>query len=248
MELLMKQQRYAGRGLLVALLLSPLLVLAEPDSNTVIRQALTKIIPGAHDIRISPSPVPGLSEVLLGSNVYYATNDGKYILQGSLIELATRTDLTEERMKGVRLDVLGKVDEKDMIVFAAPEERHVITVFTDIDCGYCRKLHQEVGEFNKRGISVHYLAYPRSGPQAPSFQKAVSVWCSKDRNDALTRAKAGKEVTADACDSPVQAQFEIGQQVGVTGTPAILLEDGSLLPGYVPAERLAAELDKKSKS
>jgi len=189
-----------------------------------------------------------MSEVMLGNTLYYATNDGKYIMQGNLIELATRTDLTEERMKGIRKDLLGKVDEKDMIVFSAPEERHVITVFTDIDCGYCRKLHKEVGDFNKRGISVHYVAFPRSGLNSPSFKKAVTVWCSEDRNDAMTRAKNGEDLAEVTCDNPVGAEYQLGQQVGVQGTPAILLEDGSLLPGYVPAERLAAELDKRPKS
>jgi len=236
----------AGRGLLLSLLLLPAIAPAEPDSAAVIRKALEKFLPHGLAIEVAPSPVPGLSEVMLGNSVYYASNDGKYILQGSLIELATRTDLTEERMKGVRLGLVNEIDSKDMIIFAAPEEKHVITVFTDIDCGYCRKLHSEIGEFNKRGISVHYLSYPRNGLKAPSYHKAVSVWCSKDRNAALTLAKSGGEIPELNCDNPVREQFMLGQKIGVQGTPAILLEDGSLLPGYLPADRMAEKLEQHS--
>ncbi len=216
----------------------------ENTTDTVIRTAIKKVLPNVAIDQITPSPVDGVSEVIMGANLYYATNDGKYLMQGSLIDLKTRVDLSSERLNGVRLGILNKVDQKGMIIFPASEERHVITVFTDIDCGYCRKLHQEVGEFNKRGITVRYLAFPRTGVNSPSFNKAENVWCSKDRQDALTRAKAGEELPAVKCDNPVGAQLELGQQLGVNGTPALFLEDGELLPGYVPAEKLAAELDR----
>ena len=241
----MKQLKYAGRGLLVAILLLPsATVLASPDSDAVIRQALTKIIPAAHDIKIAPSPVPGLSEVLLGSNVYYATNDGKYILQGNLIELATRTDLTEERMKGVRKDELGKVEEQDEIIFAAPDERHVITVFTDIDCGYCRQFHREIAKVNALGIEVHYLFYPRTGPDTESWYKAEKVWCAEDRKTALTEAKLGGQVPDDSCESnPVESHYDLGNLIGVRGTPSIFAANGEQLGGYVAPDELLELLE-----
>ena len=233
-------------GLLLSMLLGwNAATAAEADSAAAIRKALTKIVSPGQNIEIMPAPIEGMSEVLLGNQVYYATNDGKYILQGNLIELATRTDLTEERLKGIRLALLDEVATQDMIVFAAPQERHVITVFTDIDCGYCRKLHREVGDYNKHGISVHYLSFPRSGLNSPSYKKAVAVWCSKDRNQAMTLAKNGETVPDVNCDNPVQKEYLLGQRVGIQGTPAIVLEDGSLLPGYVPADKLARELESR---
>ena len=132
-----------------------------------------------------------------------------------------------------------------MIVFSPKEVKHTISVFTDIDCGYCRKLHNEMHKYNELGIKVRYLAYPRSGPGTPSFIKAENVWCADDRQQALTDAKNGKEVKSKACDNPVKQEFLIGTQVGVTGTPAIFLENGQLLPGYFPAERLIKILEQK---
>ena len=230
--------------LLVSVQLAP--VFAGDDSEKLIRAAVGKILPGMDITEITPSPLAGISEVIIGSKLFYVSNDGKYLMQGSLIELATRTDLSEQRMQGIRLAVIKDIKKSDMIIFPAKDERHVITVFTDIDCGYCRKLHSEIKSYNDLGITVQYLMFPRSGPDTPSYDKAVSVWCSKDRQDALTRAKAGETLAKASCDNPIRAQYVIGQQVGVRGTPAILLEDGELLPGYLPAIKLANELEKRS--
>lgn len=238
--------------LATALMLSSSLLLAcavqaaAPSTDTVIRNAIRKILPHARIDEITPSPVKGMSEVIMGSNLYYATNDGRYIFQGSLIDLNSRVDLSQQRLKGIRLGLLKKVKEKDMIIFPAEKQRHVITVFTDIDCGYCRKLHKEIKQYTSRGISVHYLSFPRSGLNTPSYYKAEAVWCSKDRKAALTRAKLGEKVSAPKCDNPVRMEMELGDELGVTGTPSIFLEDGTLLPGYVPADKLAAELDRRA--
>jgi thiol:disulfide interchange protein DsbC len=220
--------------------------LAADDSDKLIRAAIGKILPGMEVTEITPSPLAGVSEVIIGSKLFYASNDGKYLLQGNLIELATRTDLSEQRLKGIRLAVIKDIKKSDMIIFPAKNERHVITVFTDIDCGYCRKLHAEIDQYNELGITVQYLMFPRSGPNTPSYDKAVSVWCSKDRQKALTRSKAGETLAKADCDNPIRAQYVIGQQLGVRGTPALLLDDGELLPGYLPAIKLASELDKHS--
>jgi thiol:disulfide interchange protein DsbC len=221
-------------------------VLAGDDSDKLIRAAIGKILPGIPIDEITPSPLAGMSEVIIGSKLFYASNDGKYLMQGNLIELATRTDLSEQRLQGIRLGVIKDVKKDDMIIFPAKNQRYVITVFTDIDCGYCRKLHSEIKQYNDLGITVQYLMFPRSGPDTPSYDKAVSVWCSEDRKDALTRAKAGETLDKATCDNPVRAQYAIGQQLGVRGTPALLLEDGMLLPGYMPASKLVNELKKHS--
>jgi len=217
------------------------------DSNrAVIEKSLQSIAPGFKVDEIAPSPINGVSEVLVGPRLFYVTNDGKYLFQGSLIDIESRTDLSEERRKAARLKAVNAVSEDDMIIFPAKNPRHTITVFTDIDCGYCRKLHKEIDQFNANGITVRYLMFPRSGIDTPSYYKAVSVWCEKDRNAALTEAKAGKVLPRAECDNPVKANMELGELLGVTGTPAMVLDNGELLPGYVPAARLARVLDKQS--
>ena len=222
-------------------------VVAESASKTAIQKSLGAVLPGVTLENIQPSPVDGISEVLVGPRLFYVTNDGKYLLQGSLIDLETRIDVSEERRKGIRLNAINEVGEDNMIIFPAAESRHTITVFTDIDCGYCRKLHNEIDQYNAKGITVRYLMYPRTGVDTPSYQKAVAVWCEKDRQDALTRAKAGEQLKGGTdCANPVQAHFELGQMVGVRGTPALVLDDGEMLPGYIPADKLAKALDESS--
>jgi thiol:disulfide interchange protein DsbC len=217
--------------------------LAESSSREAITKSLSSVFPGTTPSEINPSPMDGVSEVLIGPRLFYITNDGKYLLQGSLIEIATRKDIGEERRNAIRLAAVNDLGEENMIVFPAKDSRHTITVFTDIDCGYCRKLHNEIDQFNAHGITVRYLAFPRSGIGAPSYDKAVSVWCEKDRQAAMTRAKAGETLPKADCDNPVKEEYELGQLIGVQGTPAIVLEDGTLLPGYVPAAKLAKALD-----
>ena len=220
--------------------------IAESADHAAIQKSLQSLLPEFKADKISPSPIKGVSEVLIGPRLFYVTNDGKYLFQGSLIEIASRTDVSEERRKSIRLDAVNAIGEDNMIIFPASKPRHTITVFTDIDCGYCRKLHKEIDQFNERGITVRYLMFPRSGVNTPSYYKAVSVWCEDDRNAALTKSKAGKTLPKASCDNPVKAHMDLGRLLGVKGTPAIVLDDGELLPGYVPAVKLAKVLDKKS--
>ncbi len=219
--------------------------IAGGNNRGAIEKSLRSLAPGFKADSIAPSPIKGISEVQVGPQLYYVTNDGKYLIQGSLIEIKSRTDLSEARRKAIRLDAVNAVGEDNMIIFPASKPRHTITVFTDIDCGYCRKLHKEVGQFNDKGITVRYLMFPRSGVNTPSYYKAVSVWCEDDRNAALTESKAGKTLPKADCDNPVKAHMELGKLLGVNGTPAIVLDDGELFPGYVPAVKMARMLDKK---
>ena len=220
---------------------------AEPASQAAIQKSLGAVLPGVSVDNISPSPVDGISEVLVGPRLFYVTNDGKYLLQGSMIDLETRVDVSEERRKDIRLDAINAVGEENMIVFPAKDARHTITVFTDIDCGYCRKLHNEIDQYNAKGITVRYMMFPRSGANTPSYNKAVAVWCEKDRQDALTRSKAGEELKGGTnCANPVQQHYELGQLIGVRGTPAMVLDDGEMLPGYIPAVKLSKALDESS--
>ncbi|RLA04443.1 MAG: bifunctional protein-disulfide isomerase/oxidoreductase DsbC [Gammaproteobacteria bacterium] len=219
------------------------LSVADTGAQEAITKSLSKIFPGVTPDKIAPSPMEGVSEVLIGPRLMYVSNDGKYLLQGSLIDLKTRTDIGEERRNGIRLDALNDLGEEKMIVFPAKEQKHVITVFTDIDCGYCRKLHGEMDKYNEKGITVRYLMFPRAGIGSASYKKAVSVWCSKDQQDAMTRSKSGENVPNATCDNPVKEEYELGQLIGVRGTPAIIMEDGAMLPGYVPAARLVKALE-----
>ena len=171
---------------------------------------------------------------------------GTYFVVGDVYQRLNQriVNLSDLRRNEDRRELLAGLDESEMVVFepATDNRKAEITVFTDIDCGFCRKLHQEVPELNRLGIAVRYLAYPRAGVGSESFDKIVSAWCSKDQKRALTRAKAGETIPSLTCDNPVARHFELGGRMGVTGTPAIVLESGRLVPGYLPAERLAAEL------
>lgn len=196
---------------------------------------------------IAPSPMAGVVEVVLASGeTLYASEDGEYFLLGSLFQVQGNdfVNLSEQKKNVQRQAWLKEIDEKDTVVFPAKgEEKAVLHVFTDVDCGYCRKLHNEIDDINGLGISVHYLGYPRAGINSASYQKLQSAWCADDRASALTSLKQGGNVPQKACDSTAVAdQYLLGQKMGVTGTPALLTEEGRLIPGYMPAKRLAREL------
>jgi thiol:disulfide interchange protein DsbC len=244
MEFIMKIKQFVAVCLLSLGVLAVHLVNAGTGADDTVRKAMQNVLPNATVDSVTPAPMAGISEVLIGTKLFYVTNDGKYIFDGTLIDLATRTDLSEKRLSSVRHDLINKVSEKDMIIFPADKPRHTMTVFTDIDCGYCRKLHNDIANYNDEGITVRYILFPRSGINTPSYNKAVSVWCSDDRRDALTRAKAGEELPRSTCDNPVKAGMDLGHELGVSGTPALLLESGQLLPGYVPPKKLAQVLDQ----
>lgn len=191
---------------------------------------------------IQPSPIPGLYQVVSGTDVGYVSEDGRFYVDGDIFDMDTRANLTDRSRRAGRLAVMAGVRDEDTIVFAPAEVKHTITVFTATDCGYCRKLHAEMAELNRLGVKVRYLMYPLGGPGTKSWQQAQMVWCSADRNDALTRAKLGQQISAKPCKNPIQEQYELGQQAGVGGTPAIVTEQGDLIGGYMPAARLVERL------
>jgi len=198
-------------------------------------------------VEVTGSEVPGLYEVKLTDGTVLLTDrTGTYFVVGDVYQRINQriVNLSDLRRNEDRRALLANLDESEMVVFepASKDRKAEITVFTDIDCGFCRKLHQEVPELNRLGIAVRYLAYPRAGIGSESFNKIVSAWCSNDQKRALTLAKAGETIESLTCDNPVAKHFDLGGRMGVTGTPAIVLESGRLVPGYLPAERLAAEL------
>lgn len=205
------------------------------------RAALAAKLPNVKAEQIAASPVPGLFEVRIGSKIAYVSADGKYLVQGEIIDLASDQNLTEARREGVRRDVLSGVSEAGMVVFApAKPPTATVTVFTDVDCGYCRKLHKQIADYNARGIKVRYMYFPRSGPGTASWTEAEQVACSADRQAALTRAKLGEKLTTKPCKpNPVSEHYNIGRDFGIQGTPAIVLESGELIGGYMDPEELS---------
>ncbi|EDN65771.1 thiol:disulfide interchange protein DsbC [Beggiatoa sp. PS] len=204
---------------------------------------------------ITPAPITGLFEVVIGSELLYITADGKHFVAGNIFELRpTSTDkdkyepfnLTDQRRTGLRTQELNQLDESEMVVFAPETEtKHTINVFTDVDCPYCAKFHLEVAALNKAGVKVRYLAFPRAGVGSKTYQTMMSIWCAEDRKQAMTDAKARKKIEERQCTNPITKQYELGKRIGITGTPAMVLSDGQLVPGYLPAARLLALLNKK---
>ncbi len=214
-------------------------VQADAASEAKVREAIKTLVPSAQIDSLVASKLTGFYEVTLSGQVLYVSADGKYLVQGMVYDIANKRDLTEEKKSGMRQTALAGVPKNRLISFPAKAEKHRVIVFTDIDCGYCRKLHQQIAEYNNLGITVDYLFFPRSGPNTPSFDKAVTVWCAADRNKAFTDAKAGVEQEKKTCDNPIAEDFELGQKLGVNGTPMIVARDGSQIGGYLaPAQML----------
>jgi len=209
------------------------------DEATV-RKALGNIKPES----IEPAPIKGMYEVVVGTRVVYVSADGRYMLQGELIDVQSRKSLTEPRRRKAILALLDSVSENDMIIFKPEKVKHVITVFTDIDCGYCRKLHKEMDDYLAEGIEVRYMMFPRAGVGSDSYKKAVAVFCSEDRNAALTSAKNGGALDMKSCDNPVDLHMNLVRQLGARGTPFIVFDNGTTQPGYVPAKQLAGLLEQ----
>jgi thiol:disulfide interchange protein DsbC len=216
------------------------------EAEAAINDAIAKAFsPNVAVQSIVPIKDAGLYEVVIENKVFYFSADAGYLIQGNVYALNEGVNLTEKKQTEIRKDLLSAVPEKDMIIYSPEKVKHTITVFTDIDCGYCRKLHEQVKDYNDLGIRVRYLAYPRGGIDSQSYDKAVDVWCAEDRNEALTAAKRGQSVKAGVCNAPVREQFQLGKDLGINGTPAIFLESGMLIPGYVAPERLSLMLEEK---
>lgn len=229
--------------LIIPLLFSGISLAEEADK---LKQQLEQTLPGVTIDGLKKVDNTQFYEGVINGEILYFSADGRYVFQGELVSLKSRTNLTEQRRVSMRKDIIDGLDEKDMIIFEPEKTAHTLTVFTDIDCVYCRKMHSEIEQYQDLGIRIRYMAYPRGGIGSESYDDAVTVWCNEDRRDAMTRAKAGEELEAKTCDNPVKAEFETGQKLGVQGTPALFMENGQMLPGYVPAERLKEILEQTS--
>jgi len=227
---------------------------AESTSSipSVVIESLKGVIKDFDANNISDSPIPGLYEVAVGEDMFYITKDGIYMVMGSIFNLKTRENLTNDRRSQIRQarnperqKAIDAVSEKDMVVFAPETEiKYTVNVFTDVDCGYCAKFHNEVPSLNEAGVKVRYLAFPRAGIGSGTYKEMVSVWCAEDQQQAMTDAKARRKVKPAKCNNPIASQYELGQKIGVNGTPALVLSNGELVPGYLPAKKLIALLEQ----
>jgi thiol:disulfide interchange protein DsbC len=193
------------------------------------------------DVRLSV--IPGVYEVTRDGTIAYVTADARYVMAGDVYDLDTDVNLTENRRRTIRQQVLANVPESQTIVFAPPDPRYVVNVFTDIDCHYCQELHKQIAEYNRLGIAVRYLMYPRTGPKTDSWEKAERVWCAPNKRDALTRAKRGEKIKSPQCPADAVARdYELAETLALRGTPSIFLPSGELIPGYLPPAGLLARL------
>ena len=214
------------------------------DDHAAIREGLRRMAPDATIESIRASGMPGVMEVIVAGDVLYASTDGKFLLQGRLLDTGKRSDLTADTEKTLRAAALSKIGADKRLSFAAAKPTHHVTIFTDVDCGYCRKLHQEIASYNKAGISVDYLFFPRAGLNSPSFDKAAFIWCADDRQATMNQSMspAGLAHGAATCKHPVGETLALAQRIAKAGTPTILAEDGSFLGGYQSVEELSKRL------
>lgn len=211
----------------------------DADVETYIRAQL-----GALPVQsVKPAQVPGLYEVLIGGQVAYFSADMKYLFEGDIVDYKKRINLTEKLRNKLSASAFDDMDKNDYLAFTPKSgAKYVLNVFTDVDCGFCRKFHQEVPALNEKGVEVRYFLYPRAGLASSSAKKLENIWCSSNPQDAMTRVKGGQSVKSKTCENPIKDHIALGHQVGLTGTPLIFTGGGSRISGYRPADQLYAQL------
>lgn len=221
-----------------------------PEGRAV--AAIRQLNPKITVDKVGAAPMKGFREVMVQGQVVYVSDDGRYVFlpgqQGALYDVTAKRNLTEASMATMRKDLLKTIPVSERIVFAPPNPKHTVSVFTDVECGYCRKLHSQIAEYNREGIAIQYLAFPRMGLGSDDHKKMVSVWCSADRRKALTDAKNDRPIPAKDCKNTVTMQYDTGQRAGLSGTPMIIAEDGTTVGGYLEPKQLRQALDQLAAS
>ena len=208
--------------------------IANAGSKDAVLKALAPDTPDS----LTETAISGLYEVIYGAQVFYISDDGRYIFSGNIVDLVDKVNLTEQSQKTARKALLKTIPNEDLIAYPVANKKHTITVFTDIDCPYCQRMHNEQPTLAAAGVELRYLLFPRAGKNSTSYNKSVTVWCSKDKQQAMTDAKAGKKLSPLTCENPIDKHMELAKEFELRGTPTILLEDGTLYPGYLPAKNL----------
>lgn len=217
---------------------------ADPKLDAV-REKISAMFSSIEPQHVNQSPIDGWYTVHKGAIVAYISDDGRYLLQGDLIDLDMQVNLSEKTRTDARHDLVSRLADEDSILFSPADPKYSVTVFTDVDCTYCRKLHSEIDQYLARGIAIRYVLYPRNGRSSRAWSTSEDVWCSPDRAGALTAAKLDRKFETSACDASMIAKhYELGQEIGLNGTPAIVFEDGTLIAGYLPADALSVRLSE----
>lgn len=216
---------------------------AEAGDDAKARAAIARLVPDAAIESIAPAPMAGWYTAVVNGSDVYVSADGEYLMSGALWKVAQKENLTELARADRRREAIAAVPADHKISFAAEQPRHAVTVFTALDCGYCRKLHEQVAAYNQAGISIEYVLFPRGGLQSPAHQESVSVWCADDRRNALTLAKRGEPVEPKICPNPIAENLALAQKLGLTSTPTIVASDGTVMLGFVPPAELSQRLD-----
>ncbi len=218
---------------------------ADLSPEDQLRESMARLAPDMEITAISESVMPGVYELVSGAQVFYLTPDGKYMLEGSIIDLEHRVDISEQRRGGLQMSLINQIPEDQMLVFnnETGDAERSITVFTDTDCGYCQRLHQEIETITDANIRVRYLLFPRAGFESASSEELQSVWCADDQQEAMTIAKTGGRVPSATCENPIESHMNLARQVGLRGTPLIYLDNGTKIPGYQPAAQLIEQIN-----
>ena len=229
-------------GLMACFLLSTAQADVAADIEKV-REKASKMFRGVGDATIVESPAKNVYRIGFDTGGFaFAYVDGDFVLLGDSYNVEELVNLTEKATNERMIAAIDEVPTSKMIVYGPKDAKRHITVFTDIDCGFCRKLHNEVPALNEAGVQVRYLAYPRAGINSGSYNKYVSVWCNDDQQQSLTDAKNGKSVPAATCDNPIAETHGVAKSIGIRGTPTVVLDNGSVNPGYAPAADLIKQL------
>jgi thiol:disulfide interchange protein DsbC len=215
---------------------------AEDDATKFVGEILHKVAPNAKVQSVAPAPMAGFYAVVADGHPIYISADGKYLIEGHVVDVAAKRDIMEDGLQGVRKAALDGIAANKKLTFAPAKPKHHVTVFTDPDCPYCRQFHKQIAEYNKLGIAVDYLLFPLPIHKGADV-KSVTVWCSKDRNTSFTEAINGATLPQQTCANPIGEIINVAESTGITGTPAILADDGTMLGGYVPPDQLAKRLD-----
>lgn len=228
---------------MLLIVVSPAIADGDSEELQQVRATVSGMFDEIEPQHVTESPIDGWYTIRKGAIVAYISGDGRYLLQGDLIDLDRKVNLSEESRDAARKSMMSEIPHEHMIIFSPEEVKYSVSVFTDLDCVYCRRLHSQINEYFAEGIEIRYFLYPRNGPRSQSWVKAEQVWCSDDRNEALTLAKLDKEFPTRDCDaSMVSTHYLMGQDVGLQGTPAIVLENGQIVSGYLPAQTLSERL------
>lgn len=206
---------------------------------------VSRLAQASPDIKVSsvqPSPIAGLYQVQTAAGILWVAANGEKFIAGDMYNLEANgiSKWIDPAVIAERKSLLAAVDPKDSILFKAEgKTKAVVYVFTDVDCGYCRKLNSQMSAYNQLGIEIRYLAYPRAGIQSESADKLITAWCSVDKQQALTLLKEEKQLPKLSCNNPVAAQYALGGRLGIKGTPSFWLQSGELKSGYLSPEELA---------